>query len=32
VATIRALKLNAGIEKCDLGIENAEAVRKGCEN
>ncbi|MCY4148997.1 MAG: formate--tetrahydrofolate ligase [Gammaproteobacteria bacterium] len=32
VATIRALKMHAGIDKKDLSNENAEAVRNGCGN
>ena len=32
VATIRALKMNGGVGKADLGAENVEAVRKGCIN
>ncbi len=32
VATVRALKMNGGVERGDLGMENAEAVRKGCAN
>ncbi len=32
VATIRALKMHAGIKKDNLSSENAEAVRIGCEN
>jgi len=32
VATVRALKMNGGVKKDDLGTENIEAVRKGCEN
>jgi formate--tetrahydrofolate ligase len=32
VATIRALKMNGGVKKEDLGTENVEAVRKGCAN
>ncbi|MCR9089295.1 MAG: formate--tetrahydrofolate ligase [Rhodobacteraceae bacterium] len=32
VATIRAVKMNGGVAKDDLGIENVEAVIKGCEN
>lgn len=32
VATIRALKMNGGVAKNDLGPENVEAVRKGCAN
>ena len=32
VATIRALKMNGGVKKDDLGAENVEAVSKGCAN
>jgi len=32
VATIRALKMNGGIGKADLGKENVEALQKGCAN
>jgi formate--tetrahydrofolate ligase len=32
VATIRALKMNGGIAKADLGTENVAAVRKGLAN
>ena len=32
VATIRALKMNGGVSKDDLGSEDAEAVQKGCAN
>ncbi|MYJ86362.1 MAG: formate--tetrahydrofolate ligase [Rhodobacteraceae bacterium] len=32
VATIRALKMNGGVAKNDLGPENVEAVGKGCAN
>ena len=32
VATIRALKMNGGVAKGDLGKENVDAVRKGCAN
>ena len=32
VATIRALKMNGGVRKNDLGPENVEAVQKGCVN
>ena len=32
VATVRAMKINGGIAKADLGAENVEAVRKGCPN
>ncbi|ENN87970.1 formate--tetrahydrofolate ligase [Rhizobium freirei PRF 81] len=32
VATVRALKMNGGIKKEDLGKENVEALVKGCAN
>ena len=32
VATVRALKMHGGVEKGDLGGENVEAVKAGCEN
>jgi formate--tetrahydrofolate ligase len=32
VATVRALKMNGGIKKEELGKENVEAVKKGCAN
>lgn len=32
VATIRAMKMNGGVKKDDLGEENVEAVIKGCPN
>jgi len=32
VATVRALKLNGGMERADLGTENVAALRKGCAN
>ncbi|WP_274426508.1 formate--tetrahydrofolate ligase [Chelativorans sp. YIM 93263] len=32
VATVRALKMNGGVKKDDLGIEDVEAVKKGCAN
>ena len=32
VATVRAMKMNGGVAKADLGAENVEAVRKGCPN
>jgi formate--tetrahydrofolate ligase len=32
VATVRAMKMNGGVKKDDLGAENVEAVRKGCPN
>ena len=32
VATVRALKMHGGVAKSDLGTENVDAVRRGCEN
>ena len=32
VATVRAMKMNGGVKKEDLGAENIEAVKKGCPN
>ncbi len=32
VATVRAMKMNGGVKKEDLGRENVEAVEKGCAN
>ncbi len=32
VATVRALKMNGGVRKEDLGEENVEAVTRGCAN
>ena len=32
VATVRAMKMNGGVAKADLGSENVEAVQKGCAN
>ena len=32
VATVRAMKMNGGVTKEDLGKENVEAVKKGCAN
>jgi len=32
VATVRAMKMNGGVAKADLGAENVEAVRNGCPN
>jgi formate--tetrahydrofolate ligase len=32
VATVRAMKMNGGVGKDDLGAENVEAVTKGCAN
>ncbi len=32
VATVRALKMNGGVRKEDLGGENVEAVTRGCAN
>ena len=31
VATVRAMKMNGGVKKEDLGAENVEAVKKGLE-
>ncbi|TIW25216.1 MAG: formate--tetrahydrofolate ligase, partial [Mesorhizobium sp.] len=31
-ATVRAMKMNGGVKKEDLGKENVEAVKKGCAN
>ncbi|MFP4328932.1 MAG: formate--tetrahydrofolate ligase, partial [Paracoccaceae bacterium] len=30
--TVRAMKMNGGVAKADLGTENVEAVRAGCPN
>ena len=30
VATVRAMKMNGGVAKADLGAENVDAVNKGC--
>ena len=32
VATVRAMKMNGGVAKADLGAENVEAVKQGCAN
>ena len=32
VATVRAMKMNGGVAKADLGVENVEAVKAGCAN
>lgn len=32
VATVRAMKMNGGVAKADLGDENVEAVENGCAN
>jgi len=32
VATVRALKMNGGVERKDLDAENVQAVQKGCDN
>ena len=32
VATVRAMKMNGGVAKADLGGENVEAVNSGCAN
>jgi formate--tetrahydrofolate ligase len=32
VATVRAMKMNGGVSKADLGSENVEAVSAGCPN
>ncbi|MGB8623655.1 MAG: formate--tetrahydrofolate ligase [Paracoccaceae bacterium] len=32
VATVRAMKMNGGVAKGDLGTENVEAVEAGCAN
>ncbi|MCR4265707.1 formate--tetrahydrofolate ligase [Nitratireductor sp. ZSWI3] len=32
VATVRALKMNGGVKKEDLGTENIDAVKHGCAN
>jgi formate--tetrahydrofolate ligase len=32
VATIRALKMNGGVQKDDLSTENVEALTRGCSN
>ena len=32
VATVRAMKMNGGVAKADLGAENVAAVKQGCPN
>lgn len=32
VATVRAMKMNGGVAKADLGDENVDAVNNGCSN
>ncbi len=32
VATVRAMKMNGGVAKADLGAENVKAVQDGCPN
>jgi len=32
VATVRAMKMNGGVAKADLGAENVDAVNNGCAN
>ena len=32
VATVRAMKMNGGVAKADLGVENVDAVKAGCDN
>ena len=32
VATVRAMKMNGGVAKADLGDENVDAVKNGCPN
>ena len=32
VATVRAMKMNGGVAKADLGAENVKAVKAGCAN
>jgi len=32
VATVRAMKMNGGVKKDDLGVENVQAVVDGCSN
>jgi len=32
VATVRAMKMNGGVAKADLGPENVKAVQEGCPN
>jgi formate--tetrahydrofolate ligase len=32
VATVRAMKMNGGVAKADLGAEDVDAVKRGCAN
>ena len=32
VATVRAMKMNGGVARADLGTENVDAVKAGCDN
>ncbi|MBB3992864.1 formate--tetrahydrofolate ligase [Sulfitobacter undariae] len=32
VATVRAMKMNGGVAKADLGVEDVQAVQNGCAN
>jgi formate--tetrahydrofolate ligase len=32
VATVRAMKMNGGVARADLAVENVEAVQRGCPN
>ena len=32
MATVRAMKMNGGVAKADLGAENVDAVKNGCAN
>ena len=32
VATVKAMKMNGGVAKADLGVENVAAVKAGCAN
>ena len=32
VATVRAMKMNGGVAKADLGAEHVDAMKKGCPN
>ena len=32
VATVRAMKMNGGVARADLDVENVDAVKKGCPN
>lgn len=32
VATVRAVKMNGGVARADLAVENVEAVQRGCPN